>query len=537
MGGEGKPSPLLMPIIGDISQESNTPLEVQEAHAAINVARNVRRFATQPTREGNVCIVGGGPSLADTIEELRWRQSIGQLVWATNATFSYLMERGIMPDAHVILDSRPENLAFLRPTQGVTYYVNIRCHPSLFDALAGHDVVMYDFASAGTGTTVGLKALYLAGFSGFRNFHLYGMDSSYRGAENHAYPQPLNDGENIVEVTAEGKKFKCAAWMLTQAEEFQQIAASFAEQGCTITVAGDGLLPLIAHRLSNPDRILTCVWDLQVCPPTYDITSFLGECEFRREEIGAKYIDIVIQPGPIDGFRDDDLPPSLGNREGMLYRVAVAMCRLLPSVRNIDIRRARGPVVGTDIFPPDYELNDPQRHYGPSFLYRARPVLRATTAARAFVERTVTTRPYVTITIREASHWPTRNSNIAAWRNVREWLEKNGYAVVWVPDTESADANAFSWDLDLRLALYEGAALNLGINNGPTFMWLYCDVAFIIFKCVTEGIYWTSEEFFDRFGIKPGSIGERGRLVFAQDDYETIIKELTAFFKIAKEAA
>lgn len=516
----------------------NTADEVVERNMIINSARKVSRFAPQPEKVGEVIvIVGGGPSLKDHIDGLRARVALGQKIWATNNTYSWLKSRGIQPAAQIILDARPEMAAMVEPEQGVTFFLGQGVHPSVYDKLEGCDVVMYHGRQPGTGFTVGIKAMYLASNWGYKTLALYGFDSSYSDdGEHHAYAQSLNDRENTLEVMFENHRYRCAPWMAIQAEEFRQVALSFAEQGATIVVAGDGLLPAVARSLARIERVLTAVWDLAVCPPTYDIHTFLAEAERHRRKIGATWIDLIIQPGPLGGFRDDELPPNYGSRVGMLYRVNVGMARLLPSIRNIEILKARREVKADDIFPVGYDAKTPIHHYGPSYL-QAEPMFQATEAARAMVKRYRTNkrRPYVTITMRQASHWPSRNSDMFEWLRVKEWLSLRGYDVEWVPDTESNEANVFSWDLDIRLALYEGAALNLGINNGPTCMWWFCDVPFIIFKMVTPDVPWTSAEFMERFGIKPGPCGERGMLVFEPDKYEVITRAITEYFDSMKK--
>ncbi len=101
----------------------------------------------------------------------------------------------------------------------------------------------------GGGSTVGLKTICIAHTMGFRTFHLYGFDSSYADDAHHAYPQPMNDGERVIEVWAGDRKFKCAPWMVSQTNEFQELAAYLANEGCTITVNGDGLLPHVARQM------------------------------------------------------------------------------------------------------------------------------------------------------------------------------------------------------------------------------------------------------------------------------------------------
>lgn len=516
-------------IVGNIDTMCNTSESDLARNAAINGNRTVDRFRTRKPHDGKVVIVGGGPSLVDSLAEIKARKLNGTKVWATNNTYRFLQSHGIQPDAHVLLDARPENVAFLKPDLGVTYYVHINCDPSLFDALDGCRVCMYDLNSEATGTTVGLKALYLAGFSGYAEFFLYGFDSSYREGEHHAYPQALNDGQKVIEVTVEGRVFKCAPWMLVQAEEFQSIAASFAQQDKIIHVGGDGLLPHIARRMVHQPKVFTAVWDLMLCPTGYDFAAFLGEAEARRLKTGAEFIDLVIQPGPVGGFRNDDLPDKIGSREGMLYRVIVGMARLLPSIRNIEVLKARRALEG-DVFPEGYKVEAPLAHYGHFFAQNAKSVLRSSALAKQFIEERYT-RPYVTITLREARHWPSRNSNRPAWERVAAWLENIGHQVVWVPDAESPDANLFSFDVDLRLALYERARINLGINNGPTMMMPYTDARYLLFKMVTEEVPWTSRAFHKKFGTVEGDQPDgRGCLIFEPDDYDTIIGELNRFF-------
>lgn len=526
-----------MPITHDIELTATVSAEIKAQNAAINQKRDVRRFSTQPERDGDACIVGGGPSLADCLDELRMRKAAGQYIFATNNTFQYLLARGIKPDAHVILDARESCIKFLRPTKGVTYYLNVSCHPSLFEKLAGHDIVMYDLNGAGTGSTVGLKALYLAGFSGFRKFHLIGMDSSYRDSDHHAYRQTENDAEEIHEVDADGVKFMAAVWMIVQAEEFQQIAKSLAEQDCILTVSGDGLLPHVARRISRIVRCVTAIYDLRVCPPTYDFASYLGEAERHRIAIGAEMIDIVVLPGDLEGFRADGLPDSLESRHGMLHRVVAGLSRLLPSVRNVQILRHRQHVDGQDVFPPQYRGNPLVQAYGAPMFRNSSPILKATKLAKAAVARRCL-RPYVTITLRESSHWPQRNSNMDSWRAAAKHIESRGYEVVWVPDAESSAANMFSWDVDLRLALYEGAIVNLGVNNGPMCMNFYTSARYIIFNHVTDGIPWCEPKYLTECGqIEGDQHGGRGRIIWRPDDAETIIEEVDRFLAKGARAA
>jgi hypothetical protein len=173
-----------------------------------------------------------------------------------------------VPDIHVLLDARPENAQFVQhPRKDVSYLVSSQCDAAVFNALAGFDVTQWvpwmdgvtplcretekPIVVVGGGNTVGLKAMCIAHILGYRKQHLYGFDSSYRGEANHAYPQPLNDGEARIEIIAAGRKFACARWMARQAQDFQNQLPKLLQEGADIHVHGDGLIPWIARHLQK----------------------------------------------------------------------------------------------------------------------------------------------------------------------------------------------------------------------------------------------------------------------------------------------
>lgn len=251
----------------------------------------------EPAHDGSAVIVGGGPSLDDTIDAIRWRKSLGQEIWALNGSADWLRNRGVVPDYHVCVDARPDNARFFKRADGdTTYLIASQCDTSIFNALDGKDVILWHPNSDGVaealdgetrpvhliggGSTVGLCAIVLAYALGYRKIHLHGFDSSYREDTHHAYMQNLNDADFIVDVLAGDRKFRAAPWMVQQAEEFCSLAQHLADQGCTITVAGDGLLPHMAHELANrkPNAV-----EIRA----HDILSRLPEGEVYGVEIGV----------------------------------------------------------------------------------------------------------------------------------------------------------------------------------------------------------------------------------------------------------
>lgn len=256
----------------DLDVICNTEQAVIHDHVRAAMARNGAEPLTgNPDHYRHVCIVGSGPSLGDpeTLDELKFMIGAGHAVWALNGAHDWLIDHGIVPDAMVLTDSRPDNAAFLRrPHKAVTYYLASQCHPSTFDALARHKVVLFHNNTPGVadlletlttaelpilsgGTTVAMKALVIARVRGFKTFHLYGIDSCYRGAENHAFPQPVHNEERVLDtfLGEDHRHFRCAPWMVTQAQDFQKLAAELAEDDCIVHVAGDGMLAAIARLM------------------------------------------------------------------------------------------------------------------------------------------------------------------------------------------------------------------------------------------------------------------------------------------------
>lgn len=216
-----------------------------------------------PAHDGHAVIVGGGPSLKKEIGEIKKRQEHGQVVFSTNNTYKYLWQNGIFADCHVMVDARAENKEFV-PGVNIPCYYASQCHPDVLN-LALNVILWHTFSGevldvigddtgdplVGAGTTVGLKAIAIAHILGYRNIHLYGFDSSYEDGDNHAYKQPLNDGERTLEVEMNGKKYKAAAWMCSQVEEFKEVARELVNSGCILTVHGYGLLPDVVRTITT----------------------------------------------------------------------------------------------------------------------------------------------------------------------------------------------------------------------------------------------------------------------------------------------
>ena len=263
--------------------------------------------------------------------------------------------------------------------------------------------------------------------------------------------------------------------------------------------------------------MLTAYYDLARSPPTYDVVSFL--CAVERERIlrGENQVDILFLPGPCDGFRHDKVWPfTTLERVRMRDRVAMAICHLLPAARSVQLARGR-PAKGFGVDKP--------LHMWIELVNGCRAGIRPLRIAA------VPDRGLVTITLREAEHWPDRNSNVPIWLRAGAEIAKSGKRVVFVRDTLRAndslpgavtDPNA-AIHIPSRAALYRSAFCNLFVSNGPAWLSIVLDAPTLIFKPTSEGKSFVgTAKFFEHCGVKRGgqlpNSPSYQRLMWCNDD-------------------
>lgn len=222
------------------------------------------------TRGEPIAIACYGPSLRDTIEEIRKFRH----VMSMSGSHDVLLEHGIRPTWHVECDPRPHKLAFYqRPRRGIEYLISSCCHPMLFDRLAAFDVRVWhlygnelvaelpavyprgEFVLTGGGN-VGLRCLVLARFFGFTDLQVFGMDNSFPDAEGgtHAGEHP-NQPKRRTRVRCGEPPNERFYWTTETMVDYAQ--KFFHEMGklvdCHATLHGVGLLQNMAYnKLTGP---------------------------------------------------------------------------------------------------------------------------------------------------------------------------------------------------------------------------------------------------------------------------------------------
>jgi uncharacterized Rossmann fold enzyme len=222
------------------------------------IERNLPRLLpVAGERREPVAVVGFGPSLKDT-----WKTLKGfKYIITCSGSHKFLIEKGIIPTWHVEVDPRLHKVELLgEPHKDVEYLVASTCHAKYFDHLQGFNVKLWhvfdpnddairmlpagDWAVTG-GCDVGLRAITLAAFLGFRKLHIFGIDGSVADGERHAAEHP-NGKQKYSELEYEGKTYLTTAPMLLAAkqafhelDQLQKVDAIF---------YGDGLVQAMARK-------------------------------------------------------------------------------------------------------------------------------------------------------------------------------------------------------------------------------------------------------------------------------------------------
>ncbi len=213
-----------------------------------------------------LAICGSGPSLRNTCNLIPADADI----MALNGAYRFLRKQGKAPTYFAMLDSREVNVNLLEELHPeTTYLLASQCHPKVFDRLWLNEFVVGTFhlgtpttrsvfpdqdLYVGGGGTIGLTAIALAVALGYRSVILYGMDSSFDGEKRHVVHQPQNDGEEIIPVWVDDRKYMTSMAMADQVMQFFPFHKALREAypDVTIDIIGDGLFYDFVVTNNNP---------------------------------------------------------------------------------------------------------------------------------------------------------------------------------------------------------------------------------------------------------------------------------------------
>lgn len=240
-----------------VSLENNVSSEAINSNTRSNSALDLPWLGFSPEHDGVAVIVGGGPSAANQVYEIGSLQNSGAFLFALNGASKWLRVHGITSDCQCIMDARPDNISLVDYQAG-SHLFGSQVDPALMsvkpilmhlmrmdteDCLPKERRERGGYALLGGGYGVGNTVACAAYVMGYREIHCFGFDSSHRNGRGHAYPQPMNDGETLVDTKWDGVVYTSSLSMKAHAERFQIIASDLEQMGVNVYVHGDGLLP------------------------------------------------------------------------------------------------------------------------------------------------------------------------------------------------------------------------------------------------------------------------------------------------------
>lgn len=259
-------------------------MNVEETQVLANISASIRRgfpqMRTGPVRGDRICLVGSGPSLQETEDELRELLWGGAILVTMNGAYHWCRERNLRPNTQIVMDARPSNSRFVTPyTPKCNYVLASQCAPEVFDAVADypdawifHAVLKSEgitsqlldqyyggqWIGVGGGTTVATRAIHLLRMAGYVRFDLFGIDCCWHGDQHHAMVQPENDGDKKTRITVgvrgEDKQtpFLCSPWHIKQFEDFMTIMKINGKH-FRLAVHGKGMLAHVVRELGHAD--------------------------------------------------------------------------------------------------------------------------------------------------------------------------------------------------------------------------------------------------------------------------------------------
>jgi hypothetical protein len=308
-------------------------------------------------------------------------------------------------------------------------------------------------------------------------------------------------------------------------------------------------------------KTLTAFYDLAVGPVSYDFVVFMVKAEMVRRRHKLDKLHIIIMPdekGVGGMFRDKTALYDLHEMHWRLQNICLPAAQLLRASVCLAPSREWALDVGAHIhdyhqplnlvWPADWDKQTLKRRHhlvGDIIEWSVKepvPVLQASEharrAVRLFYNSLSKGRPVVTMT-RRHTYNPLRNSDSEQWEKAKAYIEECGYTVVDIEDTADALKGGSGYaalNIDLRMACYQEAVLNLQANNGAASLCWFSDKPYRMFGAGVDVEEW--DGLFVKQGLPLGATWpwarEQQKLVYGKETADTIIEEFEAWAGVTK---
>lgn len=276
-------------------------------------------LCARPAHDGKFILVGSSPYVTQFLPEIReLSERDGSTVWAINSAHNLMLDEGIRLDATSLFEGGPDNHVrkFRLPQPDVTYYIASHCHPHQYEALKDHKMVVWhaltdldaqyeeflkfpyhvrdvldidavdvkpgearkwtgqvrDYGILGGGATTFSRALNIGFILGYRDFDLFGFDSSFeKDGESHYVMSKIGADLPTIPIQyplpngARSKTYWCKAFMARQAVEVMGMLT-----GTGLSASPQNPWPRIKHNVRFHGSGLLPSWHRTLFPQMYD---------------------------------------------------------------------------------------------------------------------------------------------------------------------------------------------------------------------------------------------------------------------------
>lgn len=184
---------------------------------------------------------------------------------AINGALEIFNDQRAIPSYWAACDPQPLVTNFLRcAPYDTTYLVASKCHPSVFERLAGYNVILWHVGESATrslfdhhdivipaSSSITSTSFELMTHLGFRRFETWGWDGCYMDGQGHAIPQ--EEAPSRIEITVHDRVYETSpVWAL----ECDDIANRLVGFPFPIHIHGDGffadmLSRVVPHRVTR----------------------------------------------------------------------------------------------------------------------------------------------------------------------------------------------------------------------------------------------------------------------------------------------
>lgn len=273
---------------------------------------------------------------------------------------------------------------------------------------------------------------------------------------------------------------------------------------------------------------LTAFYDLQFGPVSFDFVTWLIRAKLEAGERGL-HVAIVPKEDGLCGIARHWGKHDEAATRWRLWHIVIPSCQLVgATVTLCDSRFRSAEMNHGDVWWPQGAS-----HFLGPLVDAAKsgaviPKLKASEQARRYVKSWLGEK-VVTLTLRNQSTGPERNSDADAWHGMSVHLRSRGYNPFVLDDTHVAMNRGVAHaelDIDLRMAVYEQAVMNLSCATGPDSLLKFSDAPYLNFN---QGMAGWEEHYRKHLHLQVGDqlpwARSDQRLIYKPDTLDVMVEE------------